>query len=68
MLTKTLLIIPFSMIGLCSQVLTSHWLQGKLARINLAQAASCTILQNHRTLHVSIFSVKFAGYWKNFQN
>jgi hypothetical protein len=49
--------IPFSMIGRCSPVPTSHWLQGKCARINLSQAASGMILHNHRRLPVSIFSV-----------
>jgi hypothetical protein len=32
MLTETLLIIPFSVIGRCSPVPTPHWLQGKCAR------------------------------------
>ncbi len=40
---------------------TSHWLQGNCARINLSQAASCMILQNHRWLLVSIFSVRIAS-------
>jgi hypothetical protein len=66
MLTETLLRIPFSVIGRCSLVASYHWLQGKCARINLSQAASGTILQNHRQLLVSI-SVS-AGYWKDFQN
>jgi hypothetical protein len=61
MLTETLLRIPFSVIGRCSLVPTSHWLQGKCSRINLSQAASGMILQNHRRLSVSIFSVKFAA-------
>jgi hypothetical protein len=61
MLTKTLFVIPFSMIGQCSPVLTPHWLQGKCARINLMQAASSMILQNHRRLPVCIYSVKVAA-------
>jgi hypothetical protein len=40
---------------------SSHWLQGKCARINLSQAASGIILQDHRRLPVSIFSVKIAA-------
>ncbi len=40
---------------------TYHWLQGKCARINLSQAASGMILQNHRRLSASIFSVKIAA-------
>jgi hypothetical protein len=41
--------------------------------VNLSLAASGMILQNHRRLPVSIFSVKIprvfeAGYWKDFQN
>jgi hypothetical protein len=40
MLTETFLRIPFSVIGRCSLVPTSHWLQGKCARINLSQAAT----------------------------
>jgi hypothetical protein len=61
MLTKALLRIPFSVIGRCSRVPTSHWMQGKCARINLSQAASGMILQNHRRLPVEIFSVKIAA-------
>jgi hypothetical protein len=63
MLTETLLRIPFSVIGQCSLVLTSHWLQGKCARIYLSQAASGMILQNHWRLPVSIFSVKITAVW-----
>jgi hypothetical protein len=37
-LTETL--IPFSVIGRFSLVPSSHWLQGKCARIRLSQAAS----------------------------
>jgi hypothetical protein len=40
MLTGTFLRIPFSVIGRCSLVPTSHWLQGKCARNNLLQAAT----------------------------
>jgi hypothetical protein len=68
MLPETLLRIHFSVIGRCSLVPTSHWLQGKFARINLSQA-SCMILQNLRRLPVRIFSVKIAAcYWKDCQN
>ncbi len=63
----------FSVIGRCSLVPTSHWLQGKCAKISMSQAASGMILQNPRRLPVSIFSVKIAalgcvkrGYWKEF--
>jgi hypothetical protein len=48
MLSETRLKIPFSVIDRGSLVPTSHWLQGKGARINLSQAASGMILQNHR--------------------
>jgi hypothetical protein len=68
MLTETLLRIPLSVIGRCSLVPTCHWPQGKCARINLSHAASGMILQNHRRLYVSIFSVKIAvaGCLKEF--
>jgi hypothetical protein len=59
MLTETLLRIPISVI--CSPVPTSHWLQRKCARSNLSQAASGKILQDHKRLPVSIFSVKIAA-------
>jgi hypothetical protein len=68
MLTETILRIPFSVIGRCSQVPTSHCLQGKCTIMNLSQAASGMTLQNHRRLPVSNFSVKIAGDWKDFQN
>jgi hypothetical protein len=45
MLTETLLTIPFSVIGQCSLVPTSHWLQGKCGRNNLSQAAACKHFQ-----------------------
>ncbi len=54
MLTETLLRIPLSVIDLSSLVSTS-------ARIDLSQAASGMILQNHRRLSVRIFSVKIAA-------
>jgi hypothetical protein len=44
MLTETLLRIPFSVIGRCSLVPTSQWLQEKCARINFSQAASGVII------------------------
>jgi hypothetical protein len=58
-LTETLLRIFFSVIGRCFLVATSHWLQG--ARINLSKAALSVILQNHRRLPVSIFSIKITA-------
>jgi hypothetical protein len=75
-LTETLLRNPFSVIGRCSLVPASHWLQRKCARINLSQAASGMILQNHRRLSVSILRVKIvtSGFLKrvtggkDFQN
>jgi hypothetical protein len=60
MLTEILLRLPFSVIGQCSLVPTSYWLEGKCAK-NLPQAASGMILQNHRRLPVSIFIVKIAA-------
>ena len=60
MLTETLLRIPFSVIGRCSLVPASHWLQGKCARINLSQAAFGMILKNNRRFPATIFSVKIA--------
>ncbi len=62
MLTGTLPRIPFFVIVRCPLVLTSHWLQGKCARINLSQAVSGVILQNHRRLCVSISSFKIRAY------
>jgi len=45
MLTGTLLrISELSLISRCSLVLTSNWLKGKCARINLSQVASGMIL------------------------
>jgi hypothetical protein len=61
MLTETLFKTPFSVIGRCSLVPTSHWLRGKCAKINLSQAASGLILQHHRRLPVSIFRDKIAA-------
>jgi hypothetical protein len=37
------------------------WLQGNCARINLSQAASGMILQNHSRFPVSIFGVQIAA-------
>ncbi len=54
----TLFKIPFSVTGRCSIVPTSHWLQGKCAKIYLSQAASGVILQSHCRVSVYIFSVK----------
>jgi hypothetical protein len=61
MLTETLFRGPFSVIGRWSLVPTSHWLQGKCASINLIQAASGSILQDHRWLPVCIFRDKIAA-------
>jgi hypothetical protein len=61
MLPETLLRILTSVIGLCSLVPTSHWLQGKCARMNPSHPASGMTLQNHRRLLVNIFSVKIAA-------
>ena len=58
--TETLLKIPFPVIGRCPLVPTSHWLQGKCARINFSHAASGMILQNHRRLPVYIYIYKIA--------
>jgi hypothetical protein len=58
MFTKSILKIPFSVIGRWSLVPTSNWLQEKCARINLSQLASSMILQNHWRLPDGIFSVK----------
>jgi hypothetical protein len=61
MLTEILLRITISVIVQCSLLPTCNWLQRKYARINLSQAASGVILQKHRWLPVSIFSVKIAA-------
>ena len=63
LLTETLIRIPFFVIGRCSLMPTSHWLQGKCARINLPHAVSGGILQNHMRLPVSIFSVEMVALW-----
>jgi hypothetical protein len=59
---ETLLRIPFAVIGQCSPAPTSHWLQGKCARINLSltggfwydftksQAASCELFSVNRRI------------------
>jgi hypothetical protein len=52
----------FSVNGRCSLVPTSYWLQRKCARINLSQAASGMIIQNHRQLPVNILSVIIAAF------
>jgi hypothetical protein len=72
MLSETFLRIPFSVIGRCSLVPTSHWLQGKCARINLSQAATGMIFtESQAAFSVSKpprrFRVFDAGYWKDFQ-
>jgi hypothetical protein len=62
----------FSVTGQCSLVPTSHWLQGKRARI-----VTCGFrydLTESQAASVRIFCVKIAalvfraGYWKDFQN
>ncbi len=58
---ETLLRIPYSLIGQCSLVPTSHGLQEKCTRIHLSHAAFGMILHNHRRLPVSIFSVKIGA-------
>jgi hypothetical protein len=68
---ETLLRIPFSLIGRCSVMPTSHLLQEKCTRIHLSHAAFGMILQNHAAigmilqnhgrLPVSIFSVKIGA-------
>jgi hypothetical protein len=69
--SETLHRIPFCVIGRCSPVPTSHWLQGNCSRINLSQAASGMILQNRRQ-HFPCqnhrYGVCKAGYWKDYQN
>jgi hypothetical protein len=71
MLTETLLRIFFSVIGRCSLVLTSHWLQGTCARINFSQAAGFTESQEASCKHFQYqnrrFKVFEACYWKDFQ-
>ncbi len=67
MLTETLFRIPFSVIGRCSLVPTSHWLHGKMRKnLYLSQAASGMILQNHTSCQSRRFRVFEAGYWKDF--
>jgi hypothetical protein len=63
MLTETLCRIPFYVIGRFSLVPTSHWLQGKCARINLSLVASgmVLLLHNQRRLPASIFNVKIVA-------
>jgi hypothetical protein len=75
MLTETLIRIPFSAIGQCSLVPTSHWLQGKRERINLSQAASGMILKESQAAFCKHFQCKNrrfrlfeAGNWKDFKN
>jgi hypothetical protein len=63
MLTESLLKIHFSVIGQCSLVPTSHWVQGKSTRINLSQAASGMIYQNHSQLPVCILTPQKKHFW-----
>jgi hypothetical protein len=62
-LLKTLLRIPFFVIGSMFSGADLSLLQGKCARNNLSLAVSGIILQNHRRLPVSIFSVKITTLW-----
>jgi len=63
MLTDALFRISFSVIGRCSPVPISHWMQGNshCARIDLSLAAFGITLQNHRRLPISISAVKIAA-------
>jgi hypothetical protein len=66
-----LLRISFSVIGRCSLVPTSHWLQGKCARIDLSPVALGIILPafcKHFQLQNRSFRVFEAGCRKDFQN
>jgi hypothetical protein len=58
MLTETLLRISFSVIGRCPLVPTSHWLQGKCAKINLSHPGDFTESQ---AVSVCSFSVKITA-------
>jgi hypothetical protein len=49
MVTETFLIMLFSLIGQCSPVPTSHWLQENAQELTGHRAASGMILQNHRS-------------------
>jgi hypothetical protein len=72
MFTETILKIPFSVIGRCTLVPTSHWLQENAQKLTCgfrydfteSQAASCKHFQckNHR------FRFFEAGFWKEFEN
>jgi len=74
MLIETLLRILFSVIGRCSLVPTSHWLQGKGGKINLSLAASFSFTESQAASckHFQCQNRRFrffeAGYWKDFQN
>jgi hypothetical protein len=61
MLFETLLRIPFHVIGRCSLMPTSNWLQGKCALINPLLAVFGMVLQNRKWIPLSIFSVKIAA-------
>ncbi len=67
--TETLLRIPFSVIGRCSLVSTSHWQQGKRARMNLSVVTGGFQYDFYRitggkTAALRVFA---AGYWTDFQ-
>jgi hypothetical protein len=70
MLTETLLKIRFSVIGRCSLMPTSHWLQGKCTRIILSQVASGMILQNTGGILYAFVSIKIPalGSFKQVEN
>jgi hypothetical protein len=74
MLSETIHRIPFTVIGQCYLVRTSHWLQGKWQEstchgrlpgwFSRSKAASC----KHSQYQHCCFRVCEAGYWKYFQN
>jgi hypothetical protein len=75
MLTETLLIIPFYVIGRCSLVPTSHWLQGNAQELT-CQTGFRYDFQHHRRFpsckHSQCQNCRFrvfeSGYWKDFKN
>ncbi len=67
MLTETLLRIPFSVTWTMFSSADLSLAAGKCARINLLQAASGMILQNHMRLPLSMFSVKIAALGSLFR-
>jgi DNA repair exonuclease SbcCD ATPase subunit len=51
LLTETLLIVPFSLIGRCSPVSTPHWLQGKCARFYVSQGGFRYDFRDFKEVH-----------------